>query len=88
MDLLFTIPMGLLRAYGRMLPKLQAQESLLMAERLGVGTGAVSVPKQREIRRSWNAEANRGGGKRPRTKVAPEQLGAMGIGFKRVPKRT
>lgn len=86
MDLLYRIPMGVLRAYGKALPMLQARESLLMAERLGVGTGALSKETQRNIRKGWTDEARVGRGKSARTTLEPERLASMGIKFRKVPK--
>jgi hypothetical protein len=71
----------------RMLPRLQAEESQLTAERLAVGTGVASADVQRAIRRNW--ERDRNGGLTARQKkvpASPDMLKRSGIKFEIVPK--
>lgn len=72
-----------------MLPQLQAEESLLMAERLAVGTGAMEKGERRRLMRSWRRAAQAAPALSARTFLAspPEALAAMGIGVRRVPRR-
>lgn len=66
-----------------MLPRLQAEESFMVVERLAIGTGASATP--REILRRWREAA--GSGRQPAAvKATPRALGLLGIGVRRVPK--
>jgi hypothetical protein len=63
-----------------MMPRLQAEESMLVAERLAVGTGAAQADSRREILDGWRSAA----GSPPRskrTRLAPAALGEAGIGY-------
>lgn len=64
-----------------MLPRLTAQESMLAAERLAVGTGAATRAQARTITTAWHRSAGLGGG---RTKTPPTAgWGAIGIGMRK-----
>lgn len=80
--------MAVIWSYGRGLPRLEAQESIRMAERLGVGTGSIKPAAAGEIQRRWHAEsglkrarkrADKQGKKPP---LAVHELAAMGIGLR------
>ncbi|MDP3720764.1 MAG: hypothetical protein Q8T13_23630 [Acidobacteriota bacterium] len=85
---LFRVPIGVIRAYVGMLPKLRARDSLLEVQRLGVGTGSFKKDDQKSIQRDWREAADlRSAGKSNRVVATPEQLGSMGIAMRR-PKKT
>lgn len=65
-----------------MLTRLEARESLLAAERIGIGTGAYDAPTQRTVRRGWLEKAN--GGHVPKApSLSAGNLPAVGIGYRR-----
>lgn len=74
--------MSRLRDYADMLPQLQAEESLLAADRIAVGTGSLKREVAREIASGWERAA-RANAPAPREKrrASPETLQAMGIGY-------
>ncbi|HMJ87979.1 MAG TPA: hypothetical protein VK504_32605 [Vicinamibacterales bacterium] len=75
--------MVVLRACGRMLPRLEAEESILAADRLGVGTRTVSRQAVKEALDRWQRTAHpahtRARARRPR--ATPDSLAALGIGY-------
>lgn len=77
--------MGVIRVYGQMYSRLQARESMLMVERLAVGTGAMKASDQRPLTRKWREEA--GGTRQLKTPLPKEQLGSIGIRFTKVPAK-
>lgn len=85
MDLLYRIPMCVIRIYGRAVERLQARESMREAERMGVGTGSMKPRDSRSIQQRWQREA--GMGRSQKRRLQPGQLGAIGIGFKKVPAK-
>ncbi len=73
------VPMGYLRAFVTMRPRLEAEESLLAAQRGSVASGFMKAEDSRRIIRSWETQK----GDRPeRTRRAtPGQLRDMGISY-------
>jgi len=71
--------MVIVRACGRMLPQLEARESLLAADRLSVSR--MKAPDRRAQLDAWRRTAFPASGPRPRAaRATPDQLAAMGIG--------
>ena len=87
MDLIYRIPMALIRAYARRVTPLQAQESMRWAERIGIGTGSIAKREAKTIRRAWLADVN-GGRRTVKRTLPPGQLGSMGIKFVKAQKTT
>lgn len=71
----------------RMLPVLDAEESMRAVERLAVGTGAMKSDGIRTVTRRWQRTIDEAQ-PRPTTRrlATPETLAGMGIGFCRVTK--
>jgi hypothetical protein len=62
-----------------MMPRLQAEESMQFATRVGIGTGSLTQMEARTIQSRWREFASPGG----RAPLAtPAELGAMGIGYR------
>ena len=81
------IPMVIVRACGRALPRLHAEESLRAADRLSVGSGRNRI-QSRMAMDEWRRQAYPRTGPRPRAVPAtPEQLAMMGIGYSVEPPR-
>ena len=80
--------MAIVRACGRMLPRLEAEESILEADRLGVGTRAVRPQAVTETIERWQRTAHPAHTRpRPRRQRAnPDTLAALGIGYVEVEK--
>ena len=72
------------KACAAMMRRLQAEESMLTAERLRVGTGAASERSQKQIIRGWSEAF---GGKARAAKRPPALLGSVGIGFRKQAKK-
>lgn len=70
------VPAPLLRAFGRKLPQLQAEEALHAASVVAVGTGSVRDPES--ITGSWQRAAQ---GPRPRPSAAERRAFASLIGI-------
>lgn len=88
MDWLARTPRGVVRAHLVMLDRLDAQESLLMAQRIAVGTGSLKGNTGRQWAEEW-ALAGRGeSAPEPRTGPTPPQvvLGRIGIGVRKTRK--
>lgn len=79
------LPMGIVRACMRMLPRLQAEEAIEAAERVGVGSGAYSEADQNAIMSRWRA-AQQPAGQPGVARATPQLLARTGIGFRRVPR--
>lgn len=47
------MPLPLLRAYARAMPRLEATESLLEVSRIAVGSGAAKPDAARRVRADW-----------------------------------
>jgi hypothetical protein len=73
------VPVRMLKSYLRMLPRLAAEESQRMAERIMVGTGSCDKDGIRSVTRRWAKEATA-----HRTKaraLPPDKLTGFGIGY-------
>lgn len=75
------VPLGLVKAYARMVRRLTAEESLLEVERVRVAHGALSKDGQRRVLRRWRRD--QGEGARPAAARPVVELAAVGIGFQR-----
>lgn len=75
------MPLRLLRAYDRMLPRLTAEESLLAARRASVASGFMPSGTTSAILREWMTQAFGPQPVRPANRAA---LGDMGLGHRRV----
>lgn len=77
--------MGLVRACSAMLPRLQAEESMLAMTRVAMGTASVEKEARRSILHDWQEAATPG---RTVTRVtpSPDQLRGIGIGVHAVKK--
>jgi len=80
------VPLALVRAHVEMLPRLQAEESLLTARRVAVGSGSMSSKDARSTQADWlrTIEPHTA---RARQKASPADLAAMGIGYHIVPAK-
>jgi hypothetical protein len=84
------MPTPLLNAYAEQLPRLSAEESLLAANRIAVGTGSLRKGEGRRIAAGWQrAMGQRVPSVRPKGpgEYAAHMAG-LGIGIKRVKKVT
>lgn len=73
-------PFWLVRLYYRMLSRLTAEESLLAAQQVQLGSGVMKQADARSLRQRWVKAAAPA---RPKAqKVDFGALGAMGIGFR------
>lgn len=73
-------PIAIVRACLAMLPRLEAEESLLASTRARVGSGMLAAEDAQKVTRAWARVASAGApgnvrGARP----SPDQLAAMGI---------
>lgn len=79
------LPLGIVRAYSRMIPRLKAEESIEAVRRTGVGTGSLSADASAATIAGWEQTigvASRYVVQRP-TAAA---FAGMGFGIRRVPK--
>ena len=78
------MPTPLLNQYTANLPRLTAEESLLMAERVAVGSGSLKKGKGRQIAGQWHrATGQTRHVLRPKSREAYEaQMAMAGIGVK------
>lgn len=75
-----------MRACAEMMPRLQAEESLLEAERLGVGTATFSVDVRKRIIRGWQREQN--AGEKPKAiPITKAALQGSGFAFQMVGRK-
>lgn len=78
------MPPALLNAYIAALPRLTAEESLLAAERVAVGTGSLRRGQARRVAQAWQRATDQQT-PRVRARGAAEyaaQMAGMGIGVK------
>jgi hypothetical protein len=75
------VPLVLLNAFAVAMPRLQAQESLLMTEVVAMGMGNLEKSDARRLQERWR-ELALGASARPGPPSA-EFLASKGIGFKR-----
>lgn len=88
MHWLAEIPQAVVNAHVAMLPRLDAEESLLAAMRVGVGSGSLKKDAAQSIQREWSRRANRTPRLSPfSTLPPPHKVGAKGFGVRKVPKR-
>jgi hypothetical protein len=82
-------PRAVVRAHLLMLPRIGAEESLLTAQRIAVGTGSLKADALRDLMRSWQRVADAGRPpKRATSQASLKAMGkAVGIGYRKVPKR-
>jgi hypothetical protein len=73
------LPLGLVRGCARMLPRLQAEEAFAG---MAVNTGHLQDEAFKAVTRRWR-EVIEPTGARPRQRVNPHALAAIGIGFRR-----
>lgn len=52
-----TAPLALLRASMHMLPRLEAEESILAANRVAMGSGAMKPEDAQRVARGWERQA-------------------------------
>jgi hypothetical protein len=82
------MPAPLLNAYAAQLPGLVAEESLLAATRVAVGSGSLRKGEGRRLMATWSRTAGQGH-PAPRPKGPAEyaaRMAVMGIGVKRTRK--
>jgi hypothetical protein len=71
------------KVWAAMLPRLRAEESMLAAERIAVGTGSLKSSVARSIRRGWERQRTGEGAEAARAaRATPAALGAIGIGYR------
>jgi hypothetical protein len=82
------MPIPLLNAYADHMPRLSAEESLLAAERVAVGSGSLRKGVGRRIADGWRRRAQTQRMiLRPTSRAQWEaQAAGVGVGVKRVPK--
>lgn len=82
------MPTAMLTAYAEQLPRISAEESLLFAERVAVGTGSLKKGEGRRVASRWTKLADqRRPVFRPSTpEVYRAQMSSLGIGVKPTPK--
>lgn len=81
------MPVPLLQAYLAMLPRLEAEESLVAAERIAVGTGSMTKDGRDQVIDAWRTAAQIRIIRRPRDRVTHgAQLASVGIGLHVAPK--
>jgi hypothetical protein len=80
------MPLPLLRAYGRMIARLQAEEALAVVTATALGSGSLEKSEARRIQAAWRKAAE---GPHVRPQLSPEQRNIMlrsaGIGVRVVP---
>jgi hypothetical protein len=77
------VPLGLVRAFAREKPRLQAKEILLSAQATTLGTGAMEKHELAAARNRLNVMANSGVQQRaPAPAASPATLSSMGIGVR------
>lgn len=76
-----------MRASVVMLPRLTAEESLSMADRIAVGTGSLKREAANRLINAWQRAAQ-GQEKKAAQRATPNALIAMGIGYEVVPNNT
>lgn len=77
------MPIPLLRAHLAMLPRLEAEESLVAAERLAVGTASLKADARRRVIDDWAKVARPVAVQRPTDPAARRALAAAaGIGMR------
>lgn len=79
--------MVIVKAFGRMLPRIEAEESLLEAERVGVGSRAVPRDTIRSATGRWRRTAYPAHTRARAPRATPDTLPALGIGYQVVPPR-
>lgn len=80
------VPLGLIRRYLAMLPRLEAEESLRAADCVAVGAGVLMPEDRRRLMAAWRAAA---GWRASRsTPASPGVLQQAGIGTRTVTKRS
>ena len=81
-------PRAVVRAHLLMLPRIGAEESLLTAQRIAVGTGSLKADACRDLMRDWLRVASAGQPlKRAVSRASLRAMGkAAGIGYRTVPK--
>lgn len=82
------MPTLLLNAYATRLPRLSAEESLMAAQRIAVGTGSLQKGDGRRIAEGWQRMAAQ---HRPVVRPTDEamyaaQMAGLGIGVRKVKK--
>jgi hypothetical protein len=83
MDVLTTIPTAVVMAGMRMLPRLQAEESITEANRIAFGNGKLKEETATQMARQWATAANPDAGP---AKPQPMALAARGFAVRRVKK--
>lgn len=77
------MPIPILRAHLLMLPRLDAEESLVAAERIAVGSGSMKPAPRAEVVAAWRDAAEIRIVRRPKDRGAhAAQLAAAGIGIR------
>lgn len=81
------MPIPLLRSHLAALPRLEAEESLLAAERIAVGSATLKPAPRDAVVAAWREQAEVRIVRRPKDRAAHgAQLAAAGIGIRVVPK--
>jgi hypothetical protein len=76
------MPLVLLNAYAMVMPRLQAEDAMRMAEVVAVGTGNLEKGDSQRVQARWR-EALEGDRPASRKPPAPDFLALHGIGFKK-----
>lgn len=77
------MPTCLVFALLTMLPRLQAEESIVAANRIAYGSGKLTADSARALSREWESAAHAGAA---RSGPTPEALAAVGFMVRRVKK--
>ena len=86
--LLAELPMGILRALSKMLPRLQAEQSIEAADQIAVGVPLAFAGEGKAAIQRWRASLPSASGPSTRAPASPQQLAGSGIGHRLVPKVT
>jgi hypothetical protein len=78
--------MVVVKACGRMLPRLEAEESLLAVQRGLVGSAALKRETASGVVREWQRTAAPAGTQPRARRLRPEMVGGLGIGYRVVTK--
>jgi hypothetical protein len=85
MHWLTRVPLAVVRAYLPLLPRLQAEESLLASQRTAVGSGSLKREQARAVTGGWSRLVD--AGVTPARPASRHELGGSGIGYREVPRR-
>jgi hypothetical protein len=84
--LLAELPLGILRALSKMLPRLQAEQSIEAADQIAVGVPLAFAGEGKAAIRRWRDVLPSTAQPSTGAPASPQQLAGSGIGHRLVPK--